>query len=81
MNPAIKALASALPARWGFEMMLTTLYRSPAWARDFITGDGPGHMGFRFGNEVLVSNLGWLALIGLVFLVTTSLSLKRYDRL
>lgn len=81
MNHVTQVFASVLPARWGFEMMLTVLYQSPAWARDYITGSAPGHMGFAFGNSMPLVNLAWLALIGVIFYIATCFSLKRYDRL
>jgi len=81
MGPIMKALAAALPARWGFELMLNVLYKSPEWARNYISGSDAGHMGFRFGHDVFSTNLAALAVIGGVFLLASCISLKRYDRL
>jgi ABC-type multidrug transport system ATPase subunit/pSer/pThr/pTyr-binding forkhead associated (FHA) protein len=81
MSPVMKAFASALPARWGLEMLMTAFYRQPdhtalAWTEGFIRDT----VGFRFGPQVYLFNslvlpaqaLGWLVLSGLV--------LKRLDR-
>lgn len=82
MSTVTKTLASILPARWGFELMLTTLYEDPAWVRDLITGtDDADGMGFRFGREVFTTNMGALAALGLAYFSLTCIALKRYDRL
>lgn len=81
MGTVTKAIASIFPARWGFELMLNALYDSPAWAQTYITGSDPGHMGFRFGSEVFATNLGALAILGVIYFLATWASLKRYDRL
>lgn len=81
MPNAAKALAAVLPARWGFEMLLTTVYQEPSWARDVITGTDLGQMGFDFGNQVFLHNLSALAVLAVVFFLATCISLKRYDRL
>jgi len=82
MNTITQGLASMLPARWGFELMLTALYQEPDWVRDLITGaEEVGGMGFRFGSEVYASNALALALLGAAYLAAACLSLKRYDRL
>ncbi len=81
MSTPAKALASALPARWGFELMLNVLYQTPEWARKYITGAELGRMGFRFDDGVFSTNAAALALIGVCFFVATCISLKRYDKL
>jgi len=81
MSAPMKVLAGILPARWGFEMLLNVLYETPEWAREYITGDGAGQMGFRFGRSVLVTNMAALGAVSLGFFAATCLSLKRYDKL
>ena len=82
MNALTKGLASILPARWGFELMLTALYEQPSWVRDMITGTDNGDgMGFRFGGDVFMTNMTALAALGMGYFMLTCISLKRYDRL
>ncbi len=81
LNAGLQVVAAALPARWGFEMMLTAFYREPAGAAAFISGTEAGHMGFRFGSEVYFSNSLALGAVGLGFFLTACAVLKRYDRL
>ncbi len=76
-----KALASLFPARWGFELMLSVLYKKPDWAEHLIGGSNPGQMGFRFGHEVFTTNAAALAILAAGFFAATCISLKRYDKL
>lgn len=67
---SIHWLADALPARWGFELMLTEIYQKPEWARNVITGvaNDPdplkAGMGFNFGDMVYTRNLVALSAFG-----------------
>ena len=85
MGPVMKALAAALPALWGFEMILNVLYKDPPWAqyvahsKNWISGPDPGYMGF--SHDVFLTNSAALAIIGGVFFLASCVSLKRYDRL
>jgi ABC-type multidrug transport system ATPase subunit/pSer/pThr/pTyr-binding forkhead associated (FHA) protein len=81
MSAPTKVLACILPARWGYEMMLNVLYKSPEWAQKIIAGDGTGHMGFQFNSSVFPHNALALGLIALGFFIAACVSLKRYDRL
>ncbi len=81
MHPVTQGVAAILPARWGFELLLTVLYEDPAWARDLITAASPAGMGFGFGAEVIKTN--GIALLGLAvaYFVATCISLRRFDKL
>ena len=80
MGVVTKALASILPARWGFELMLTALYQKPEWVEGLVTGtQEAGGMGFRFGAEVYATNAAALALLATAYFIATCISLKRYD--
>ncbi len=81
MNTVTQFIASALPARWGFELMLTVFYRDPAWAREVITGPYPDGMGFQFGEAVYHYNALALAALACAYFLATCAILKRYDRL
>ena len=83
MSAIVKGIAAILPARWGFELMLTAVYQRPDWARELIAGldNAKGQMGFRFGAEVFRMNTAALAVLGAAYFVLTCASLKRYDKL
>lgn len=83
MSTIIKGVAAVLPARWGFELMLSAMYREPDWARELIAGldNAKGQMGFRFGTEVFRMNAAALAGLATAYFALTCASLKRYDKL
>ncbi|MCL4218772.1 MAG: ATP-binding cassette domain-containing protein, partial [Candidatus Hydrogenedentes bacterium] len=81
MTDVVKIIAAFLPARWGFELMLTAFYQQTDWARNLISGGNPPGMGFRFGEDVYVRNAIMLGLLALGYFTATCVSLKRYDKL
>lgn len=81
MGIVTKTVASILPARWGFELMLTAFYQKPEWTEKLITGDSPNGMGFAYGSEVYTTNALALGTLALVYFLATCISLKRYDTL
>lgn len=81
MSTFAQGVAAILPARWGFELMLTAMYQEPEWARRIITGESPAGMGFHFGGEVYTRNAAALGLMALVYFIATCVNLRRYDKL
>ena len=81
MSTFAQGVAAILPARWGFELMLTTMYQEPEWARHVISGESPTGMGFGFGREVYATNAMALGAMALVYFIATCVNLRRYDKL
>ena len=81
MSSFAQGVAAILPARWGFELLLTTMYQEPEWARSVITGESPAGMGFGFGQEVYAANAMALGAMAFVYFVATCVNLRRYDKL
>jgi ABC-type multidrug transport system ATPase subunit len=81
MSTFAQGVAAILPARWGFELMLTAMYQEPEWARRIITGESPAGMGFQFGGEVYTRNAAALGVMALVYFIATCVNLRRYDKL
>ncbi len=81
MHPITQGIAAMLPARWGFELLLTVLYQDPPWARDLITAGSPAGMGFGFGKDVLWVNGVALLTLAVAYFGATCVSLRRFDKL
>lgn len=81
MSTFAQTVAAVLPARWGFELMLTAMYREPEWARRVITGESPAGMGFGFGSEVYTTSAAALGTMALLYFIATCVNLRRYDKL
>ncbi len=80
MSRYLKPVASALPARWGLEMLMTAFYDLPdrpamAWTGDLVRDQ----IGFDFGRGVHLKNTAILAFQGAVWMAACGLVLRRLD--
>ena len=80
MSRYLKPVASALPARWGLEMLMTAFYDLPdrpamAWTGGLIRDQ----IGFDFGRGVHLRNTAILALQGVVWIGACGFVLRRLD--
>ncbi len=81
MNPAIKAIASLFPARWGLEMLITSFYNHPGReALQWVKATVEDPIGFQFGTHVFLRNLPVLFGQGVAWLALCAMALKRLDR-
>jgi len=80
MSRYLRPVASALPARWGLEMLMTAFYDLPerpamAWTGGLVEDQ----IGFDFGRGVHLRNAGILALQGIIWMGACGLVLRRLD--
>jgi ABC-type multidrug transport system ATPase subunit/pSer/pThr/pTyr-binding forkhead associated (FHA) protein len=80
MSRYLKPVASALPARWGLEMLMTAFYDLPdrpamAWTGDLVRDQ----IGFDFGRGVHLRNTAILAFQGLAWMGACGAVLRRLD--
>jgi len=78
MNNYSKIIANILPAKWGLEMILTSIFQhtqinSTCWIPTFVRDT----IGFNFGNKVLLKGAFALTLQALCWLFLSSCIIKR----
>lgn len=80
MSRFLKPVASALPARWGLEMLMTAFYDVPerpamAWTGGLVRDQ----IGFDFGRGVHLRNAAILAVQGVIWMGACGVVLRRLD--
>jgi len=80
LNTGAQYIASCLPAKWGLEMLFTSLYSrldtiSTQWIAFFVQDT----IGFAYGKNIMMKAMGILALQSFVWLILCAWLLKRKD--
>jgi len=81
MSGLMKIISDILPARWGFEMLLTSFYsdipiKSIKWIPDFVKN----FVGFQFGSKAFYKGFFMVSLLGFCYLLIAMAVLKKRDK-
>ncbi len=81
MSKVPQIISNLFPAKWGLEMLLTASYdhiagQNSLWVQSFITNI----IGFQYGNSVITKNMFILTFQTIVWLMVTSIYVKKLRR-
>ncbi len=79
MAPAVQAVASLFPARWGLEMGLAAIYSTYPNSEEWIADCVGNTIGFDYGSTVYYHGTGVLAVQAMFWLLLCAWLLKRRD--